>query len=74
MESFIVLNQNMLKYAEMEMKNEAYLDCLFVIDQIQSSLKKALTHTQDFRIYILLLKAGRKKNDALEKASKATPK
>lgn len=34
MEKIIILNQNMLKYAEMEMKNEAYLDCLFVIDQI----------------------------------------
>lgn len=33
-EKIIILNQNMLKYAEMEMKNEAYLDCLFVIDQI----------------------------------------
>jgi hypothetical protein len=65
LEKIIVLNQNMLKYAEMEMKNQAYLDCVCVIDQIKDSLEKALAYSDDFRIYILLKKAERKKIHAL---------
>lgn len=38
LEKWIVLNQNMLRYAEMEFKKEAYLDCVFVLDQIFKSI------------------------------------
>lgn len=38
LKKWIVLNQNMLRYAEMELKKEAYLDCVFVLDQIRKSV------------------------------------
>lgn len=75
LEKCVVFNQNMLRYAEMEYKKEAYLDCLCVIQQIEKSIKKAIAaHHCDFRIYMLQAKAARKKVEALEMAAKAIPK
>lgn len=61
-EKHITLNQNMLRYAEIELQNQAYLDCLCVIDQILKSLENLPVHIHDeFRICILRIKAERKK-------------
>lgn len=71
----ININENMLRYAEIEMKKQAYLDAMFALDKINKDLSGlSAEDKKNERVILLWSNVKRKKEQVLKKAISATPK
>lgn len=72
-EHFMNLQFNMLKYAQIEIEKQAYLDSMFILQKIKKDIESLGNH-KDFRIAILKIKIARKIEFLLLNALSMSPK